>query len=1137
MRNHVIFPALMTLLTFSILSSAFYKEDALNFDSAKLDSTLKEKIMGLPSKGASIPVIILLENESTIPREKLSKVKHRFNLINGFSAKLTKKDIILLAENKNVKKIYYDTPVHILPVKVEDTSIKLSTSTGAIGAPYVWNTLNYTGRNVTVAIVDTGIDYRHPDLGNCSNPGAGCRVRGCFHSLSEGLDRGENNCLDDHGHGTHVAGIVGAEGGVRGVAPNVSFLAVKVMDSQGSGAMSDVMAGIDWAVGHGARIISMSLGENSQPDDGLGPVNVIVDSAVKLGVFFAIAAGNEGPGTGTVASPGDSSLALTVGASDDHSTIGISDDTIAGFSNRGPAAYGRLKPEILAPGVGITSTQLGGGYTSMSGTSMATPHVAGAAALMLEYNPNLTPIEIKSRLMHSSANIPEHVFEKGCGIVNVTKAILYDTEAVVDDGRDYWRQDGALLGFNYTFRLEVRNFGKSAVNFTVSLEEPLTDLERDNTILAPQFVFPDYVFVQPNGSSGVAVQLSIPFNASPATYGSTIILNGNNSETLRIPVSVTVPLLEGGLIQGTVDDSQNGEQFTKWGDWIYYKIKSHNGSMLTATLNWSSSAYDLDLFLYTPNGVEANVSGMGNTNWEQLSADMFYDEYWLAVHAYTVSVDMPYNLTVAYESGVVVNPPRLQATLPRNIVSELKFNLTNNQVAKYNLSLDTVALEDNSSIFISGTVPANDYTWHVVWNAKNTTIPNINSTRYITALLVWNNSGVDLDMYLAYSNGSVWDSTRFGSLHYNRLLGRAFEKLEDVDVQYYLKKYSDFGIAVRNYNATPQNYNLTLNFTAYKSWDAVLTTPQNISTLAGNAVHEIAVNVNASRLNESKTYDAVLMVRDGADRWLAKVPIKISLNSTSPPLIYNPQPANDTVFPPYTTSLLLNITTDPVAICRYSNESGVSFENMTSDFNSTNSTLHSTLISNLTGNTTYFFYIRCNNSNGNYNTLDYVLKYRVSAPDIVLNEFMPSFNATDGWVELYNRGETLVDLGGWYLNSIGNATNDTYVIPNGTLILYGNFSVFYCNTTNLTLNPSMGEIRLYDRNLQLRDNLTYYDGLVLGNHAYNSSIAASIGRASDGETPWTLFNNPSPGTSNIQTLTQYFDFLVGWNMVSLPLQT
>jgi len=222
------------------------------------------------------------------------------------------------------------------------------------------------GRGVTVAVVDTGI-APHRDLGG--------RIR-------DGKDfTGTGSHRDDNGHGTHVAGIVGARGeSVRGVAPGASFLSVKVLDGQGSGSFEGVIDGIMWAVEQGADVLNLSLGGGHRCGGGC-PVCRSVTWASGQGAVVCVAAGNSGLGRSTVECPGAARGILTVGAV-------TKNRKIAGFSSRGPTADGRAKPDVVAPGVNITSLShlSGNGYVSKSGTSMAAPHVAGAAALLLQFS-------------------------------------------------------------------------------------------------------------------------------------------------------------------------------------------------------------------------------------------------------------------------------------------------------------------------------------------------------------------------------------------------------------------------------------------------------------------------------------------------------------------------------------------------------------------------------------------------------------------------------------------------------------------------------------------------------------------------------------------------------------------------------
>lgn len=223
--------------------------------------------------------------------------------------------------------------------------------------------------DVIVADVDTGIDYTHPDL-------ASCVIKG------PNLVDGTTDPMDDEGHGTHTAGTLAADGKVLGVAFGVKVLAIKVLDSSGTGAEDTIAQGIDDAVKDGAKIINLSLGG---PSDSYTLRDAIANATAK-GVLCVVAAGNDGSTAPSypAADPG----ALAVGAVD-------TGDQRASFSNYGPYV------QIAAPGVNILSTYLGGGYEVMSGTSMATPHVAGAAALLLSKYPGLSVSQLEQALTRS----------------------------------------------------------------------------------------------------------------------------------------------------------------------------------------------------------------------------------------------------------------------------------------------------------------------------------------------------------------------------------------------------------------------------------------------------------------------------------------------------------------------------------------------------------------------------------------------------------------------------------------------------------------------------------------------------------------------------------------------------------------
>ncbi len=358
-----------------------------------------------PQAPPPLPIIVLyragmLGIADTI--QGVESTQRVFRLIPATVNQATPQGVERLSDMDDVQMIWYDERVHTL----------LDVSVPLINAPQVW-AAGITGKGIKVGIVDTGIDPNHPDFSG---------------RIAQMKDFTGEGAADNNGHGTHVAGIVGGSGAAsggkyRGVAWECSFYIAKVLRGDGSGSMSDVMAGVEWAVQQGTQVINLSLGGEGACD-GTDALSVTCDAAVGKGTAVCVAAGNSGPAASTVGSPGCARNVITIGATD-------KEDQVASFSSRGPTLDGRVKPDVCFPGVNIVSARASGTsmgtpvddyYTRASGTSMATPHATGACALLLQAKPGLSPQQIKDLLMNTAKNLGLDGNAQGKGRADVLAA-------------------------------------------------------------------------------------------------------------------------------------------------------------------------------------------------------------------------------------------------------------------------------------------------------------------------------------------------------------------------------------------------------------------------------------------------------------------------------------------------------------------------------------------------------------------------------------------------------------------------------------------------------------------------------------------------------------------------------------------
>ena len=354
-----------------------------------------------------------------------------------------------LADDPKVKRVHLDRMA----------TGDMARTTATIGALTARLSYGYTGAGVGVAVIDSGITS-HDDLGASATSKSGQRVTAFVDFVNNRSAK-----YDDWGHGTHVAGIIAGSGyhtyGARaGVAPRANIIALKALDREGKGRISDIIAALDWAVAHRAqyniRVINMSLGAGVYESYHTDPLTLAAKRAVDAGIVVVAASGNLGkahngqPQYGAVSAPANAPWVLTVGASSTQGTVDRRDDKMALYSSRGPTMIDfAAKPDLVAPGTGTVSLAaanslffltkptflvsglrglLGGvlaaPYLTLSGTSMSTPVVAGTVALMLEANPNLTPNMVKAILQFTAEVRPGYDFlTQGAGFLNTLGAV------------------------------------------------------------------------------------------------------------------------------------------------------------------------------------------------------------------------------------------------------------------------------------------------------------------------------------------------------------------------------------------------------------------------------------------------------------------------------------------------------------------------------------------------------------------------------------------------------------------------------------------------------------------------------------------------------------------------------------------
>lgn len=396
-------------------------------------------------KRPHLPLVVTYEQKSGMARAASASlagaaVTTTFASVNGVAAKPAKQELgqfwdsltsgsisakaAFSAQSGSIRKIWLDVQY----------KLSLAESVPQVGAPLAWQS-GYDGTGTVVGIIDTGLDTAHPDLVGKMVLGTGFTHPG-----------GTAPLRDQHGHGTHVAGIItgtgaASNGRYRGVAPGAQLAIFDacdpVINGGGDGCtLSTILEGVHWMAENGVKIVNMSLGTGNTPE--IDPLEEAIQRlSEQHGILYVIAAGNSGGPGGefNIDSPGSTLAALTVGAVD-------KSDVITDFSSRGPLpafdGY-RIKPDITGPGFDITSAAASTGsetggegyYIAAGGTSMATPHVAGAAAILLQRHPSWNGEQLKSALMSTAQYKPNTtMFEQGAGRLDVPAALATTVTAL-----------------------------------------------------------------------------------------------------------------------------------------------------------------------------------------------------------------------------------------------------------------------------------------------------------------------------------------------------------------------------------------------------------------------------------------------------------------------------------------------------------------------------------------------------------------------------------------------------------------------------------------------------------------------------------------------------------------------------------
>ena len=372
----------------------------------KIDPEIIKTVSLLENKDETLDCVVYVNSYFKSKEKFIDKYKnvYEYPFINAFGIKLKKDDILSIANYSLVTYIAKQTTVF--------AQIDVAKKIMELDAFY---DREVYGKNITVAVIDTGIS-NHLDF--------------CFpkNKVIKFVDliNNKQKPYDDNGHGTFVSSILcgtGISSGFKysGVAPKADIISIKALKDNGETGAFKILEAMQWVYDnhkkYNIKVVCMSFG--SSPTTNNDPMMLGAEVLWNNGIVVVAAAGNSGPNSSTIKSPGISGKVITVGGFDDKRKDGKTKEeefAVASFSSRGPAGY-FYKPDVVAPAVDISGANVNGGYTKMSGTSVATPMVAGIACLILEKQPNITPGQVKSLIIKSCKKISNSKNSDGFGFI------------------------------------------------------------------------------------------------------------------------------------------------------------------------------------------------------------------------------------------------------------------------------------------------------------------------------------------------------------------------------------------------------------------------------------------------------------------------------------------------------------------------------------------------------------------------------------------------------------------------------------------------------------------------------------------------------------------------------------------------